>query len=191
MSFIAKIWYICHDVLQGFKFSNTCTNASPDDNKAAFFSLFFFLCSNTYYLFYNGSRAFIQICCFKYHVMAHMKVSTQQKADKAMLTVCHRFLCTQSHLYYNYHCIVKSTVCPLLLFTVKKPFAFSTSHFTYLPSRLPLQLVFGMFSSRQWQTKCHDFYMSLPLPHLNNRSLFLNDSCQPFYSHFYPDKIRL
>lgn len=155
------------------------------------FCLVFFAQIHNNQFFYNGFITFIQICCFKHHVAAYMKVSTQQKADKAMLTVYHRFLCTQSHLYYNYLCIVKSTVCLSLLFTVKKPFAFSTSHFTYLLFRLLLQLVFGMFFLHQCSTKCHGFYMSLPLPHLNNRSLFLSDSCQPFYSHFYPDKIRL
>lgn len=65
------------------------------------------------------------------------KVSTKQKA---MITVYHRFLCTQSHLYIH-HCIVKCTVCLLLLFTVLKTIAFSTSHFTYLLSRPPVELV--------------------------------------------------
>lgn len=37
--------------------------------------------------------------------------------DKAMLTVCHRLLCTLSHLYYMCHCIVSCTCCPFL-FTV-------------------------------------------------------------------------
>lgn len=104
-----------------------------------FFAFIWFL--NVYFLrkqfLHHPLRCFICICYFEYHVTAHNEVSTQQKADKAMLTVSHRFLCTQSHLYYIHHCIVKCTVCPLL-FTITKPLHFPQ---VTLHMSLVLQLV--------------------------------------------------
>lgn len=105
----------------------------------------------------------------------------KQKADKAMLTVYHRFLCTQSHLYYIHHCIVKCTVCPLLLFTVLKPpqvtlhirshvLQNSLSEVCFLHVDVMVNLMF--------------FYMLLQ--YLTG---IIFPRSQLFYSNFYPYKI--
>lgn len=58
-----------------------------------------------------------------YHIYMHLLLNLVTThnivylSDKAMLTVCHSFLCALSHLYYVCHCIVLCTVCPFL-FTV-------------------------------------------------------------------------
>ena len=106
-----------------------------------------------------------------------------------MWTEYHRFLCPQSHLYYNHHCIVKRTVSIVVVYW-DETFAFSTSHFKCISSsfRLSLPYVF-----RAWNMiQCISWFLHVSLiPHLNNPSSFRNDPCQPFYSYFYPDKIRL
>lgn len=93
---------------------------------------------------------FYMHCLLWIHTRAHLKVSTKQKADKAMLTIYHRFLCTQSHLYSKCHCLVSCTVCPSL---------FCVAIHIYCIVFLWDQS--DMFSLCQWYSKSLGFYVSL------------------------------